>query len=75
MVVGFTTTYEISAYHHCCCEFESRSGREAQHYVIKNVSDLRQVGGFSHDISSISVRGILHLSTIFLLVCGAVPTV
>jgi len=26
MVVGFTTTYAISAYHHWCCEFESRSG-------------------------------------------------
>jgi len=21
MVVGFTTTYAISAYHHWCCEF------------------------------------------------------
>jgi len=31
MVVGFTTTCAISAYHH---------------YVIKFVSDLRQVGGF-----------------------------
>ena len=27
-------------YRHCC------SGRGAQHYVIKFVSDLRQVGGF-----------------------------
>jgi len=27
MVVGFTTTYAINAYHHWCCEFESRSGR------------------------------------------------
>ena len=26
MVVGFTTIYAISAYHHRCCEFESRSG-------------------------------------------------
>jgi len=33
MVVGFTTTYVISAYQHWCCEFESRSGRGAQHYV------------------------------------------
>ena len=24
MVVGFTTTYAISAYHHWCCQFESR---------------------------------------------------
>ena len=46
MVVGFTTIYAISAYHHCCCEFESRSGRGLQHYVIKFVSDLRQVSGF-----------------------------
>jgi len=24
---GFTTTYAISAYHHWCCEFKSRSWR------------------------------------------------
>jgi hypothetical protein len=46
MVVGFATTYAISAYRHWCCEFESRSGRGVQHYVIKFVSELRQVGGF-----------------------------
>jgi hypothetical protein len=46
MVVGFTTTYAISAYHHWCCEFESRSGPGVQNYVIKFVSDLRLVGGF-----------------------------
>jgi hypothetical protein len=27
MVVGFTTTYAISAYHHKSCEFRSRSWR------------------------------------------------
>ena len=27
MVVGFTTTYAISAYHHECCEFELHWGR------------------------------------------------
>ena len=32
MVVGFTTTYAISAYHDCCCEFESRIGQGVQHY-------------------------------------------
>ena len=26
MVFGFTTTYDVSAYHHYHCEFESRSG-------------------------------------------------
>jgi hypothetical protein len=36
----------LRAYHHWCCEFESRSGRDVQHYVIKFVSDLRRVGGF-----------------------------
>ena len=46
MVVGFTTTYVISVYHHWCWEFESRSGLCVQHYVIKFVCDLWQVGGF-----------------------------
>ena len=46
MVVRFTTTYAIGSYHHWCCEFESRTGRGIQHYVIKFVSDLRQVVGF-----------------------------
>jgi len=27
MVVGFTITYAISAYHHVSCEFKSRSCR------------------------------------------------
>jgi hypothetical protein len=34
MIVGFTTTYAISSYHHWCCEFWSRSGWGVQHYVI-----------------------------------------
>ena len=46
VVIGFTTTYVIDAYHHLCSEFESRSGRGVQHYVIKCVSDLQQVDGF-----------------------------
>ena len=29
MVVGFTSTYAISAYHHKCCEFESHSWQDA----------------------------------------------
>jgi len=33
MMVGFTTTYAISAYHYWCCEFKYRSGRGLQHYV------------------------------------------
>jgi hypothetical protein len=41
MVFGFNTTYAISAYHHRCWEFESRSGRGVQHYVIKFVLYLQ----------------------------------
>ena len=35
-------------YHHKLCKFESRSGKvySIQHYVIKFISDLQQVGGF-----------------------------
>ena len=51
MVVWFTTTHAISAYHHSRCEFESRSDEaySIQHYVINFVSDLRHVGGFLQD--------------------------
>jgi hypothetical protein len=45
MVVGFTTTYAISAYHHWCYEREFRSGGGVQHYGIKFVSDFRQIDG------------------------------
>jgi len=48
MVVGFITTYAMTAYHHWCCEFEFRSGQGVQHYVMKFVGDLRQVCGI-HD--------------------------
>ena len=58
MVVGFITTYVISAYHHQRCEFEPRSGEvySIQHYVIEIVSDLRQVGGFLHNITEILLK-------------------
>jgi hypothetical protein len=48
MVVGFTTTYAISASHHSSCEFEPVDGKaySIQHDVIKFISDLQQVGGF-----------------------------
>ena len=45
MVVGFTNTYAISAYHHWSCEFESYSDDvySIQHYVIKFISEFQQV--------------------------------
>ena len=48
IIVGFITTYAISAYYHLRWEFEPRTGEvlSIQHYVIQFVSDLRQVGGF-----------------------------
>ena len=48
MVVGFTTTCAISAYHHYSYEFEPSSCRgvlDTTLNVIKFVSGLRQVGG------------------------------
>ena len=50
MVVGFTTACAISAYHHQCYKFESRSLRGISGTTLcdKFVSDLRQVGGFLH---------------------------
>ena len=35
-----------NAYHLWCCVFDSRSGQGIQHYVIKFVSDLRQIDCF-----------------------------
>jgi hypothetical protein len=73
MIVGFTTTSAISTYNDWCCEFESRSGRGVQHYVIKFVSDLRQVDGFhrvlrfpspTHTLPSIIKRYIHRLEEI-----------
>ena len=48
MVVGFTTACAIGAYHHQRCEFESCSVEVylIQHYVIRFVSDVAEVGGF-----------------------------
>jgi hypothetical protein len=41
-------TYVISVYHHWRCELESHSFEvySIQHYVIKFVSELQQVGSF-----------------------------
>jgi hypothetical protein len=46
LVVGLITTYATSAYSHERCKFEHRPDEVYSiHYVIKFVSDLRQVGG------------------------------
>jgi hypothetical protein len=69
MVVGFTTTYAISAYPHYCCEFESRPGRGVQHYVIKFATNRWFSPGppvsstnntDRHDITEILLKVALH---------------
>jgi hypothetical protein len=45
MAVGFIITYPISA-HHMISNPVHDEVYSIQHYVIKSVSDLRQVGGF-----------------------------
>jgi len=73
MVVGLTITYASSAYHHYSFEFDTAHGEvySIQHYVIKIVRDLRQVGRFlrvlrfppprhSHDIAEILLKVALN---------------
>ena len=75
MVVEFTTTYALSAYHHYC-EFESRSNEaySMHHYVIKFVSDLSPGTSLSssnktslHDITEILLKMSLSITTPFYL--------
>ena len=71
MLVGFTTTYAISAYHHQLCEFESRSGELylIHHYVIKFVSDLWQVHGILQVLQFPSpIKNLQHITEILLKV-------
>ena len=70
MVVGFISTYAIGAYHHYH-DFEPHQDEvySIQYYVIKFVSDLRQVNGFlqfpqpikpTHDITEIFLKVALN---------------
>ena len=66
----FTNTFAIGVYHHWCCEFESRSGRSVQHFVIKFISDRTVVfSGYSgfftnntdhHDMTEILLKVALN---------------
>ena len=55
MIVGFTTmcTYLIGAYHHCCCEFKSHSGRDVKQYVWHK--------GLLNKLENIGIQGSLLL--------------
>ena len=67
MAAGFTTTCAISAYgQYWCCEFESRSRRGIQHYVIKFVGEFSPGPPVSstnktdsHDITEILLKVVL----------------
>jgi hypothetical protein len=70
MVVGFNTTYAISAYHHWCCEFETFPWRGVQHHVIKSVNDLRQFGSLLQVLRfpppiKLTANGILDIKSFF----------
>ena len=62
MVVGNSTTYAISAYHHYYYDFEHRSGEvySIQHYLIKFVSDFRQVGVLVRKTTEILLKVALN---------------
>jgi hypothetical protein len=71
MVVGYITTYAISAYHHLRCEFESRSGEVYSYNILwysLSVTCHRSVvfSGYSnktyhHDITEILLKMALNI--------------
>ena len=73
MVVGFTTTCAIGAYHHKICEFEPWSGWGVLDTTLCDKvlsSDLRQVGGFSSStpVSTTNKTDRHHITEILLKV-------
>ena len=71
LVVGITTIYiyVIGAYHHLRFEVDFRSGEEYWiHYVIKFVSDLRQIGDFLRELPISSINKTDHITEILLKV-------
>ena len=79
MVVGCTTIYAISTNEHYGCEYESHSSEvySIRHYVMKFVSDLQQIGGFSGYstlVSSTNKTDRHDMADIFLKVALNTPT-
>ena len=72
MVVGFTATCAISAYHQVVSSNPAHGQvYSIQHYVIKLVSNLRQVGGFfphqktdRQNITAILLKVALNMITL-----------
>jgi hypothetical protein len=59
MDVLFNIVGVFPYFYYTCCEFESQSGRGVQQYVIKFVSDLREVGGFLRFPSQIKLTATI----------------
>jgi hypothetical protein len=65
LVIGFTITYAIGAYHHCCCEFESRSGRGACPIPWPGFQPVSSTNKTDrHDINEIFLKVALNTITI-----------
>ena len=60
MVVGFTTTYAISAYHHWCCELESWSVTCDRLVVFSGSSDSPTNKTDCHNITEILLKVALN---------------
>ena len=56
MVVGLTTTYATSVYHHWCCELGSRSGRGVQ-ILCEKVWNIVESGVKHHKTKPNMVNG------------------
>ena len=71
MVVGFKTTYAISAYHHWCCEFESRSGGDGQHshFITDKICQWLATGRWFSSVSSTNKTDSHDKTEILLKVC------
>jgi hypothetical protein len=75
MIVGFTTTCVIDAYHHWC-DFESRSGQGVQHYheyfLICTVilGPIRMIVFPDHRIRTSSLSSICTFVCIYTCICN-----
>jgi hypothetical protein len=70
MIVGFTTTCVINAYHHLSCEFEPRSWRGALDTTIcDTVFQSRATGRWLSPVSSTNKTDWLKKPTKFSFCC------
>jgi hypothetical protein len=82
MVVGFTTTYAIGAYHHWCCEFDWLINKPKRDDIFKNLIDFIDwflvLNATFCNISAISWQGAtcvedVNECTDNLTICNTIP--